>query len=93
MMVVMAYMWILITCTVFLVLLMLMVHAIMMNIAMVMANSSKSKEVVWIRQSWKQQFQGKCIHTIQVVPMETLGTYKSKVSIQCQCSFVGYLCF
>jgi hypothetical protein len=89
----MAYMWILITCTVFLVLVMLMVHAMMMNMAMVMANSSKSKEVVWIRRSWKQQFQVKCIHTIQVVPVEVLGMYKTKVSIQCERSFVCYLCF
>jgi hypothetical protein len=93
MMVGMAYMWILITCTVFLVLVMLMVHAIMMNMAMVVANSRKSKEAVWIRRSWKQQFQAKCIHTIQVVPMEALGTYKTKVSIQCPRSFVCYLCF
>jgi hypothetical protein len=48
MMVGMAYMWMLITCTLFLDLVMLMVCAIMLNMAMVhvMANSSKSKEVV-----------------------------------------------
>jgi hypothetical protein len=95
MMVGMAYMWMLITCTLFLDLMMLMVCAIMMNMAMVhvMATSSKSKEVVWIRRPWKQQFQAKCIHTIQVVPMKALGTYKTKVAIQCQSSFVCYLCF